>query len=47
MLDPKKTQSNSKPKKLVVIILLVLACFAAVAATQISLDSPASLPSDI
>ncbi|MFT6896289.1 MAG: hypothetical protein ACJA13_000690 [Paraglaciecola sp.] len=47
MHDPNKPLTISKHKKMVLIVLLVLACCATVAATQISLDTPASLPSDI
>jgi hypothetical protein len=47
MRDPKTPQSNNKHKKFALIVVLLLACCAAVAATQISLDSPATLPSDI
>lgn len=34
-------------KKFGILIVLISACFVAVSASQISLDSPATLPSDI
>ncbi|MGB3725721.1 MAG: hypothetical protein WA981_08150 [Glaciecola sp.] len=44
-MKPKKTQSRLKT--ICLAILLVVGTCMAVAATQISLDSPATLPSDI
>jgi len=40
-------KSRFSLKKIGIIIVLIGACFVAVSASQISLDSPATLPSDI
>lgn len=38
---------KNKNRKWLILLLIIAACGVSVAATQISLDSPSSLPSDI